>query len=148
MKHNIMISRTNGLLSRLRRSWMSLIAGRDVTRNLKGGSRWANLGRIREFILGSNQVLQSKVEGEARNEGANQMIIYEGVVRTKEMSGERLTEPHPRNFLKNLTWNHSFWYIFETNIWNKMTTCMIRDHDQLPTFMKRSTLNIRCLEIV
>ena len=53
-----------------------------------------------------------------------------------------------RKFLKNRTWNHSFWYIFETDIWNKMTTCMIRDHVLLLTFMKQSTLNIWCLEIV
>ena len=71
---------------------------RDVARNFKGRSRWVNLWRIREFILVSNQVLHSKVEGEARIDGANQMIIYEGVVRTREMSGESLTEPLPRKF--------------------------------------------------
>jgi len=30
-----------------------------------------------------------------------------------------LGEPLPRKFLKNRTWNYSFWCIFEANVWNK-----------------------------
>ena len=61
--------------------------------------------RIREFILESNQVLQSKIEGEARIEGVNH-LINEDRVQTRERSGEGLGEPFPRNVLKNRTWNH------------------------------------------
>ena len=32
--------------------------------------------------------------------------------------GRGLGEPLPRKFLKNQTWNHSFWCIFEAIIWN------------------------------
>ena len=48
---------------------------------------------IREFILGSNQVLQSIVGGEVRIERANHQIIDEGEVQTKDRSGEGLREP-------------------------------------------------------
>ena len=97
-------------------------------------------GRIQEFILrGPNQGPQSKVKGGARIEGAKRPSIegkarvegakrprIEGEARTEgearekagEGSGEGLGEPLPRKFLKNRTWNHSFWCIFEAIILN------------------------------
>ena len=97
-------------------------------------------GRIQEFILGGgpNQGPQSKVKGEARIEGAKRPSIegearvegakrsrIEGEARTEgeareksgEGSGEGARWALPRKFLKNQTWNHSFWCIFEAIIW-------------------------------
>ena len=44
--------------------------------------------------------------------------------------GRGLGEPLPRKFLKNQTWNHSFWCIFEAIIWNDWQDGLI------VTFMK------------
>ena len=84
------------------------LVSRNLSVNLSGipkGGRGAVepfYGGIGEFISGSNQVLQSKVEGEARIEGANPLVI-EDEVRTRKRYGD---EPFPRNCLKNRTWNH------------------------------------------
>ena len=52
-------------------------------------------------------------------------------------SGEGLCEPLPRNFLKNQTWNH-----FSAYLSQKMITCMVRGHVQLPTLMKNQYIDI------
>ena len=97
-----------------------------------GGSR--NL-----FGGGPIRCPQLKVEGEARIEGAKRPSIegearVEGAKRPR-IKGEARTEGEarekagggvwgggsvspPRKFLKNQTWNHLFWCIFETIIWN------------------------------
>ena len=107
----------------------------------RAGRAMHKQGRIQEFILGGpNQGPQSKVTGEARIEGTKRPSIegearvegakrprIEGEARTegeaREKSGGRglgrgLGEPLPRKFLKNQTWNQSFWCIFESIIWN------------------------------
>ena len=102
------------------------------TFGIRGGSR--------NLFWGANQGPQSKVKGEARIEGAKRPSIegearvegakrprIEGEAQTegkaREKSGgrglgRRLGEPLPRKFLKNQTWNHSFWCTFEAIIWN------------------------------
>ena len=82
-------------------------------------------GGSRNYFGGPNQDPQSKVEGEARVEGAKRPRI-EGEARTEgeaekkrgEGSGEGARWALSRKFLKNQTWNHSFWCIFEAIIWN------------------------------
>ena len=95
------------------------------------------------YFGGPNQILQSKVEGEARSNRGRDRSARESrakpeskarsawELRAKPESrmkpekkrrrglGRGLGEPLPRKFLKNETWNHSFWCIFEANFWNK-----------------------------
>ena len=82
-------------------------------------------GGSRNLFWGPNQVLQSKVEGEVRIEGANHLRIegearvegakrlrFEGEARTEGEAWEKTGEgsvgdnPLPRKVLKNQTWNH------------------------------------------
>ena len=116
----------------------NLFKGRDTGSDLQP---WQ--GRIQEFTLGggANQDPQSKVKGEARIEGAMRPSIDLGRSpswgckapenwgrspnrgRSPSKAGGGVwgggsVSPLPRNFLKNQTWNHSFWCLFEAIIWN------------------------------
>ena len=131
------------------------VSFRDVGRNFKGEAVEPINGGSRNLFWGSNQVLQSKVEGEARieREAPDNWGWSRNRGRSPRKNGGRglgreLDEPLPRNFLKSRTWIYLFWCIFEANIWNKWQHAMVRDHVQLPTFMQKSKLNIWCLEIV
>ena len=72
---------------------------------------------------GANQVRQSRVEGEARIEAAKRPKIKGDRGRSPRKNGGKVwlggSVPLRRKFLKNKTWNHSFWCIFEANILNK-----------------------------
>ena len=99
-------------------------------------------GRIQEFILGgqtkvpnlklpesraqSARVSRAKYRGRSPSRGREAPENWGGSPnrgRSPKKSGGRglgrgLGEPLPRKFLKNQTWNHSFWCIFEAVIWN------------------------------
>ena len=125
--------------------------------------------RIQEFTLGGpNQDPQSKVEGEAWIEGAKRPRIegearvegakrprIEGEARTESEAREKTEggvweggcEPLPRKFLKNQSWNHAFWCIFEANIWNNDKMQGSRPCS-IAHIHEKSILNIWCLKNV
>ena len=86
-----------------------------------------------------------RIEGEARVEGAHRLKI--DVEARTEVDAQEKTKggvwggarwAPPQKFVKNQTWNHSFWCIFEANVWNKQqhmlgsrTCSIVQIHKQI-----------------
>ena len=99
-------------------------------------------GEARNRYLGAKQVLQSKPWSRGRSarysraRSARELkarSVWELRAKPEEKAGGGVwgggsVSTLPRKFLKNQTWNHSFWCIFEGNYLKLLITCMVRDH--------------------
>ena len=119
-----------------------LLRARGESRNLfLGGSKLR--ATLRARIENAKSL---RIEGEALTEsGPHEKIrkIFLIFSRAFEGSRTKLGEPLPREFLKNQTWNRSFWYILEAKIW-KNNHIWLKGILNGPVSFKKSILNNWC----